>query len=470
MKLQTRAPRTTAPILIPTPPRASVPRRLRTQDALIITCWTSVALAVTLYLSSGGAATVTDIPSAFSALGIVTGLVGTNLILIMLILAARIPLIDRTVGQDVAIAFHRQLGKPALYLILGHAVLLTVGYALTDGSNVVAETLSLFNTPDLPLAYLGLGLLLAVVVSSVVAVQRHLSYEVWHVIHLLSYAAVLVAVPHQLSAGAVLAEGTVQRIYWIALYVLAFGAIGIYRFVLPSVSSLRHGLRVTAVTTIAPGVVSISLSGRHLARFTGAGGQYAVWRFWTGATWWHAHPLSFSAAPNTATLRITVRDLGAGSRSLAGVRPGTRVSFEGPYGIFTDRVRSSPYLAVMAAGIGITPVRALLEHSPLHPGEATILLRGSDQNQTYLWDEMGALAHRSGSTIYSMMGHRPRGLDTWMSAQALSSGVTLTSVFPHLRQSDLYVCGPQTWTDAVVRDARHAGLRPQQIHVERFDW
>ena len=34
----------------------------------------------------------------------------------MLVLAARIPLIDRTSGHDRAIAVHRALGKPALYL------------------------------------------------------------------------------------------------------------------------------------------------------------------------------------------------------------------------------------------------------------------------------------------------------------------------------------------------------------------
>ena len=26
----------------------------------------------------------------------------------------------------------------------------------------------------------------------------------------------------------------------------------------------------------------------------------------------------------------------------------------------------------------------------------------------------------------------------------------------------------QAWTDLVVRDARHAGVRPERIHVERF--
>lgn len=83
---------------------------------MVAAVWASVALAVALWLASGGIGLVSDPASAITALGIVTGLVGTNLILVILILAARIPPIDRVVGQDKAMAFHRQLGKPALYL------------------------------------------------------------------------------------------------------------------------------------------------------------------------------------------------------------------------------------------------------------------------------------------------------------------------------------------------------------------
>ncbi|MGA1835923.1 ferredoxin reductase family protein [Herbiconiux sp. 11R-BC] len=445
-------------------------RRMRAADLMVAAVWLSVALAVSLWLAYGGMNLVTDPASAITALGIVTGLVGTDLILVMLVLAARIPAIDRVIGQDKAMAFHRKLGKPALYLILAHAVLLTVGYAMSDGSNVVAETIGFLQSKDLLLGYLALTLLVAVVVSSVVAVRRRFSYEAWHLIHLLSYLAVLVAVPHQLSTGGVLAGGSVQRVYWLGLYVLAFGSIGVFRFLVPMIRSARHGIRVAGVEQVAPGVVSLYLTGRELGRLQTAGGQYAIWRFWTGSTWWHAHPISFSAVPTDTMARITVRDLGRGSAAIGRVRPGTRVSIEGPYGVFTDAHRVAPKLAVIAAGIGITPIRSLLEHSQLRPGEATVILRGTDPDQSYLWNEITALRSMRGNVVYTMLGARPPGLATWMSAEALARGVTISSALPELLRSDLYVCGPQSWTDLVIRDARAAGMPESQIHVERFDW
>ena len=445
-------------------------RRAFRSDVLVTLLWASGAAAAALFLASGGAADFTSAAGIVTSIGIVTGLIGTDLVLVMLVLAARVPLIDRTVGHDRAIALHRAMGKPALYLLLAHGGLLLFGYGLSQGLDPVAEVVNMFALPDMPLAFLGLGLLIVVVITSLVAVRRRFSYEAWHLVHLLSYAAVLVAVPHQLSNGGILTEGSVQRVYWIALYVLAFGSIAAYRFVEPIASSLRHRMTVAGVETVAPGVSSLHLSGRNLGALDAAGGQFFVWRFWSRRTWWHSHPLSLSAVPSDSTARITLRDLGKGSSELAGLRPGTRISIEGPYGIFTPAARTAPRLAVIAAGIGITPVRALLEHSDLRPGEATILLRASTAAETWLWDEVVALARRKGATVYTMVGRRDPATPGWMPEADARRGVTLGSVFPHLSESDLYVCGPTGWLDLVEASAVATGLPTHQLHSERFDW
>jgi predicted ferric reductase len=444
--------------------------RARAADLMGILCWVSVALSIALYLAYSGGSQFSDPGGIVTAIGIVTGLAGTDLILLMLVLAARIPWIDRTVGQDRAIALHRWLGKPALYLILAHAVLLTAGYSISDGTNVVSETISFFGLgTDMILGYVALGLLVLVVVTSVISVRRHFAYEAWHLIHLLSYVAVLVALPHQLSIGGVLANGSLQRVYWIALYVLAFGSILVFRFVVPLVRTFRHRIRVERIDEVAPGVFSLELRGTDLRRLGAEGGQYAIWRFWSWRTWWHAHPLSFSAMPTDNTIRLTVRMLGRGTSRLSRLRTGSFVSIEGPYGIFTDQARTAPYLSVIAAGIGVTPIRAMLEHAQLRPGEATILLRGTDQSQAYLWHEIGQIAENTSASAFSMLGPRPPHIPTWMSAHALNNGITLESAFPHLHDSDLFVCGPTAWAEEVVADARDAGLPEHRIHVERFD-
>lgn len=446
-------------------------RRMRSADLLVAIAWTSVAAAIGLYFVSGGWATSRhDLSGIVTAGGILAGLAATDLLLVMLVLVARVPLIDRTFGHDKALAAHRRIGKPALYLLLAHAALLTVGYGLSSDTNPVRETWDLLTAnTDMFLAYVALGLLIAVVVTSLVAVRRRLQYEVWHVVHLLSYAGVLVAVPHELSAGSVLATGTPERLFWIALYVLAFGSVLVHRFVVPLLTSAEHALRVERIEWVAEDVFSIHLRGQRLDRFGARGGQFAVFRFWTGRTWWHAHPISFSAAPSRTSLRLTVRVLGDGTERLTRLPRGTFVSVEGPYGVFSDRTRTAPYLTAITAGIGITPIRALLEDSALRPGEATVLLRAGDANQRYLWDEVTEIVGRSGGTTLTMTGHRPRGIRTWMSAKAVEHQVTIQRALPHLLESDVYICGPQTWSDLVAADCRAAGVPAHRIHLERFD-
>jgi len=445
-------------------------RRARRADMLVMALWASGAAAAALFLAYGGAGQFGSLAETLTSLGIIAGLIGTDFILVMLVLAARIPAIDRTIGHDRAVAVHRSLGKPALYLLLGHGALLLVGYGMSEGINPIAEIGTMLALPDMPLAFIGMGLMIAVVVTSLVAVRRRFSYEGWHLVHLLSYVSVAFALPHQLSVGGVLAEGTAQRVYWIALYVIAFGAILTFRFIEPIVSSLRHRITVAGVSTIAPGVTSIHLSGRNLRALGTSGGQFFIWRFWTGRTWWHSHPISLSAMPTESSARITVRDLGAGSARISAVPRGTKVSIEGPYGLFTDAARTSPKLAIIAAGIGVTPIRALLEHAQFAPGEATILLRAGSQDETYLWDEIRDLAAAKGATCYVMVGHRSRTGPSWMSEADVQRGVTLQAAFPDLATSDLYLCGPTAWLDSVEADARATGIPSHQIHSERFDW
>jgi len=455
---------------IVTPERRRAARRLWRVDLFQAAAVATVAIAVALFLADGGAAGLTDIAGALTASGIVAGLIATDLVLVMLVLAARMPFIERAVGQDAAMGLHRKLGKPVLYLLLAHTVLLVAGYALADGSGLVDEVVSLWNTPDIPLAVLGLGLFIAVVVTSLVALRRRFRYEVWHGIHLLVYGAVLAALPHQFSLGGLFAEGTWQRWYWLLLTIAAFAAVVVYRFGMPVYRSLRHRLVVEAVEPVGPigdGVVSIRLRGDDLERLGATGGQFFVWRFLTRGQWWQAHPYSLSAAPRGGSLRITVRALGRGSAGLAGIRPGTRVALEGPYGIFSEASRSRSRLVLVAAGIGVTPVRSLLESARFRPGEATVLLRTPAADEGWLLDEVRELCRARGATLITIPGARGAG---WLSADAERQGLSLVEFAPAVVDSDVYVCGPLGWSEAVVAEARVAGLRPEQIHHERVDW
>ncbi|WP_394552912.1 ferric reductase-like transmembrane domain-containing protein [Agromyces sp. MMS24-JH15] len=450
--------------------RTRAARRAWRVDVLQALAVASVAVAVALFLAEGGASRFDGAGAALTSLGIIAGLAATDLVLVMLLLAARAPFIERAVGHDAAMALHGRLGKPVLVLLVAHGVLLLAGYALADGVDLVAEAVAIWNLPDLPWAVLGFALFLAVVVSSLVAVRRRLRYEAWHLIHLLVYVAVLAALPHQFSVGGLFAVGTWQWAYWLVLVFGTLAIVATFRVVAPIVATLRHGLVVERIDPVGDprdGVVSVTLRGRRLDVLRATGGQFLIWRFLAPGQWWQAHPYSLSAAPRDDRLRITVRALGAGSAGLARIRPGTRVAIEGPYGIFSEASRSRSRLALVAAGIGITPVRSLLETATFRPGEATVVVRTPEPAAGWLVDELAALCRARGATLITVPGPRGAG---WLMTAAERQGLSLAALVPRLDDTDLYVCGPRAWAEGVLAEARAAGLAPEQIHHERFDW
>ena len=111
-------------------------------------------------------------------------------------------------------------------------------------------------------------------------------------------------------------------------------------------------------------MVSVICQGQHLDRLAVSGGQFFFWRFLTPDMWWQAHPYSLSALPQPPYIRLTVKGVGDHSAALARLRPGTRVAIEGPYGIFTRHSQRRSRVLLIAAGIGVTAVRALLEDLP----------------------------------------------------------------------------------------------------------
>src|SRR6266545_4310939 len=200
-----------------------------------------------------------------------------------------------------------------------------------------------------------------------------------------------------------------------------------------------------------------------------AGSQCFTWRFLRRTGWTRGNPYSLSAAPDGRSLRISVKDLGDNSRTLHDLRPGTPVLVEGPYGRLSARARTRPRIALIGAGVGVTPLRALAEELDYAPGDAVLLQRFTD---VPLFErEFRVLAAERGLELVWLPGHR-RAPDSWLGAGAgHADDLTLLPTWvPDIDDRDVYVCGPEPWTDAVRRSARAASVPDERIHVEKFGW
>ncbi|MDQ2853609.1 MAG: ferredoxin reductase family protein, partial [Chloroflexota bacterium] len=403
----------------------------------------------------------------FTAAGQLTALLGTYLALVQLVLMSRSPWLDQLFGMHRLAAWHRWVGFAVVWLLLGHGVFTTVGYAAFDKASPVGELWTLLTTyPYVLMGTAGMAMLLAVGVTSVRLARRRLAYETWHGIHLYAYLAIALATAHQLVVGSDFMHDPVARIYWIGLYVAVAALVLVFRVGQPIALSMRHRLRVANVVDEGPGVVSVYLVGRQLDRLPVRAGQYFIWRFLTADGWWQGHPFSLSAAPNGQYLRLTIKDSGDYTRLLQRIRPGTRVLAEGPYGLLTGARRTRPELLLIAGGIGIAPLRALLEELPVEQGNLTLLYRASDWDDVVFRDEIDELVRQRGGHVRYLVGRR--GTEE-MPADPLRPGA-LARMVPDIRRRDIYLCGSNPMMEAVRKSLHMLRVPPAQIHAERFSY
>lgn len=438
------------PAPLPPPKRWSV-------DAAAAAIGIGLGVSVGLALADTTGAQLAARGGFATFLGSLTGLAGTYLALVMLLLVSRIPAVERVIGQDGLLRWHRRLAPWPIGLITAHVLLLTVGYAQAARNGIWAEFVSLVGVyPSVAAATIAFGLLLLIALASISSVRRRLRRETWWRLHVLMYLVFALAFVHEISLGPSFIGHPLTRIVWTAVWLATAGSLLGYRVGLPILRTRRHRLQVVEVRQETPDITSIICRGRALDRLQVCGGQFFEWRFLVPGLWWQAHPFSLSARPNSGYLRLTVKNVGDFTSAISRLKPGTRVAIEGPYGAFTVHARRRTKCALIAGGIGVTAVRSLLEDLP-KKSEPVVVLRASTEQHLALAGEVRDLAQRNKGRVHELLGGR--------------DDVSLAKLFeliPDLARRDVFVAGREGFVLAVVEYLAKRGIPRDCIHHEVF--
>ncbi|KJK11280.1 oxidoreductase [Terrabacter sp. 28] len=455
------------------PRRAAAPTPRWWRDVSVVFAWGATLFVVALWVAGGGLTAFGSAGETLTNLGRLSGLLASVLMLLQVLLMARIPFVEQAWGQDELARVHRLVGFTSFNLMLAHIVLTILGYnAGTDLGVIGTFVDEVLHSPGMLLALAGSIALVMVVVTSVKKARARLRYESWHLLHLYAYLGAGLALPHQLWTGEDFRSSPAATVFWWGLYAAALVSVVTFRVVLPIVRSRRHRLVVSHVVAESPTVTSVVVTGRHLDRLPARAGQFFQWRFLDGPGWTRANPYSLSAAPDGRSLRITAERVGSSSERLATLRPGTQVLVEGPYGRLHTGVRTSPRTVLIGAGIGITPLRAILEELPPSPDGVVVIYRVGSQSDIVLGDELLDLARSKGGRVVAVVGHRVRDRASWLPADAahLGDAEALLRIVPDIAERDVYVCGNPTWMEAVIAAAHEAGVPREAVHHERFSY
>jgi len=185
---------------------------------------------------------------------------------------------------------------------------------------------------------------------------------------------------------------------------------------------------------------------------------------------------TLSLAPSDGEYRITVKKDGKASRHLHSLRVGDLLEARAPAGIFTVDAAQRRPLALLAAGIGITPILAMLRHL-VHEGERTRILR-----PTWLFQSARTLEERPFDAELASLVEAGKGEVRWVRTLSQPGAAVLGRDYDKEGRIDIellkatlpfgdydfYLCGPPGFMQATYDGLRDLNVADDRIHAETF--
>jgi predicted ferric reductase len=380
-------------------------------------------------------------------------------------LTARFRYVTEPWGEDVIYHFHRQISQIAVGLVIAHMLILfTVKPELLAPRNMIEAPWSA------RFAVVAVASLVALVVMALWRVKLNISYETWHLTHiLLALAAVTAGIVHMVGSSFYLADPW-KRGLWIGLTIFWVGLLFYIRLVKP-LFILRRPYRVTEVRKERGDTNTLVMQPDGHAGFRFSPGQFGWLTVWGSPFKITGHPFSFSssAAVTDGRVEMSIRNLGDFTSEIHKVPVGQRVYLDGPYGAFTIGNPADMHVLI-AGGVGVTPmmsmIRTLADRGDKRP---VILLYGSkDWESITFREELEALKERLNLTVVHVLANPPTG---WTGEQ----GFINTKVFkrhlpPPYADHEYFICGPDVMMDAIEKALKELGVPLSKYHSERYSF
>ena len=369
-------------------------------------------------------------------------------------------------------AVHQQTALVGLVAIAVHGITLLGDRFIDPGPAGIAVPFVIGHEP----LYTGLGIIggwLAAILGLSYWIRHRIGASLWRKLHRATILVYVLSVVHTLGAG------TDASAPWMRTLLVTTGAPIVFLFLMRIIPPPRSGpafrrFRVAEVTPESAAVTSFALEPvdrKRLAPFEP--GQFVCVRVDVPGAGKLTRSYSLSAGADPRRHRISVKREGACSGHLhAAVEPGDVLELSGPSGTFVlDRASRRP-VALLSAGVGATPVLAMLHAlaAERSPREVWWVHGARNGSEHPFREEVRELVDRLPNGHLHVLYSRPEPRDVLgrdhhaegrVDAEALAAlGVP--------RDAEHYLCGPAAFLDGLTAGLRAAGVPAELIRSERF--
>ncbi|MCC6643646.1 ferric reductase-like transmembrane domain-containing protein [Candidatus Peregrinibacteria bacterium] len=404
-------------------------------------------------------------PGVLLAFGQLTGLLAAFFVLMQLVFIGRATWIEKVFGLDKLTNIHRLNGYLSLLTILAHPIFIIASYSAAAKISFIDQFIEFWqNYEDIPATAIAVVIFVAIVFLSIYIVRKRFKYESWYYIHLLTYLAIALGFGHQLKLGSTLLSNPVFYNYWLVLYAFVFGNLIIFHFITPIYLFFKHQFRVEKLVQETADTWSVYISGKNLNSWKTEPGQFITVRFLAKNFYFQAHPFSLSAIPTNEHFRITIKVCGDFTGNIPKLKPGTKVIIGGAYGIFTANNQAKEKYLFIAGGVGITPIRSLVEDlAPQH--DISLIYSNRSADNVIFKNELDQIASKHPFPIHYLYTSENTG-----QVNGRLDEDKLNTLIKDLKERQVYLCGPLPMNKAISALLRKMGLSAEQIHFEKFSF
>jgi predicted ferric reductase len=400
---------------------------------------------------------------------LIAGVLGYSWLMIQLVLSARLKWLERGIGQDRLLIFHRAMAPLSLLLLVVHLVVklwlypaslqvagglvVFIGFAL-----VGFVSMALFTGPAKGPLFAGL--------QKLVYGKLRMQYHQVKALHNGTFLLAVIMFLHVIGSSTA-SYSLILRFYFILLFAVS-AAVYLYHKVLrPQFGTPIY--RVVDVLRPSDQVTNIGfehVKGRPVGH---SPGQFAFYWFLKGVPGKEEHPFTISAgADKTGSgtkLSFTAKALGDFTEELPQVQIGDLLKVDGPYGIFSYRFLNAERPMVwIAGGIGITPFLSMARTlSAENIDRKPLLLWNTRRPEDFIYlDELKAAAD-----VVQLLDNQEA---EWKGPRGKMTAAFLQEVLSYefLTQAVFFICGPPAMMAAVRKSLSGLGVKESRMLWERF--
>jgi ferredoxin-NADP reductase/DMSO/TMAO reductase YedYZ heme-binding membrane subunit len=396
--------------------------------------------------------------------------------LVFLALSLLVTPLRKLTGFAPLFHFRRTLGLYAFFYGLVHFFSY---FALEQYYNLAHTFAEIFMRLYLFIGYMALMLMIPLAATSFNATIKRLGPRRWKLLHSLTYLICTLGAIHFF-----LLQKSDKRLP--ILFFAIFGILFAYRLLAWALKPRTHAattaadtgrwmgtLRVDRITSETPNVRTFRLvptagaalpfqykPGQHLSLTLPIDGKN-VYRSYTIA--------SSPSRPGCCELTIKREDMGTASRHIHALKPGDTLAITAPSGRFTFTGENANAVALLAAGVGITPLMSILRYltDRRWGGQIYLVYANKTQSDIIFKKELETLAaqHPNLHITHTLT----RDTDPlWPGLRGRITPDLLTSTIPNLQQTPFYICGPTEMITATSALLRSLNVPEKNIFTESF--